>query len=148
MSSNWLPWQLLHFSPLTFTDDRSWWHLITWPRSGFLFYLNTALWIGFDGICLCGQTDVRISQARYPVVGVCKIKQEYITTLLIKIFSKYKSWLGLNRFDVSSWAVDSGLIPSRVKPMILKMVFTFPCMMLSFERKGWKTSRQIYMLCR
>ena len=48
----------------------------------------------------------------------------------------------------ASGAVDSGLIPSRVKPMILKLVLRPPCLTLSIKGAVWQTSRQVYLLCR
>ena len=47
-----------------------------------------------------------------------------------------------------SSVVDSGLIPSRVKSMILKMVFTASCLTLSIKGTAGRTSRQVYLLCR
>ena len=48
----------------------------------------------------------------------------------------------------ASRAVDLGLIPSRVKPMTLKLVFTASCLTLSNKGTVWRTSRQVYLLCR
>ena len=45
-------------------------------------------------------------------------------------------------------AVDSGLIPSRVKPITLKLVLQLPCSTLSIEGTVWRTSRQVYLLYR
>ena len=47
-----------------------------------------------------------------------------------------------------SGAVDSGLILSRIKPMTLKLAFT--ACLLDAPMKGtvWRTSRQVYLLCR
>ena len=48
----------------------------------------------------------------------------------------------------ASGAVDFGLIPSRVKPVTLKLVVT--AFLFDVQRKGtvWRTSRQLYLLCR
>ena len=50
----------------------------------------------------------------------------------------------------ASGAADLGLIPSRIKPVTLKLVFT--AFVLDAQRycKGavWRTSRQVYLLCR
>ena len=48
------------------------------------------------------------------------------------------------RASVSS-AVDSGLIPSRIKPMTLKLV-QLTCLMHSIKGTEWRTSRQVYLL--
>ena len=47
----------------------------------------------------------------------------------------------------ASGTVDLGLIPSRVKPMTLKLVFTALGLTLSIKRTVWRTSRQVYLLC-
>ena len=47
-----------------------------------------------------------------------------------------------------SRAVDTGLIPSRVKSMTLKLIFTASLLMLSIKGTVWRTSRQVYLLCR
>ena len=49
----------------------------------------------------------------------------------------------------ASGAVDASLIPSRVKPMALKLVFTASLLILTLI-KGivWRTSRQVYLLRR
>ena len=47
-----------------------------------------------------------------------------------------------------SWAVYSGLIPSRVKPMTLNWYSQLPCLTLSIKGTVWRTSRQVYLLCR
>ena len=49
-----------------------------------------------------------------------------------------------------SRAVDSGLIPSRVKPMTLKKNWysQLPCLTLSIKGTVWRTSRQVYLLYR
>ena len=44
--------------------------------------------------------------------------------------------------------VDLGVIPSRVKPMTLKLVFTASLLDLSINGTEWRTSRQVYLLCR
>ena len=44
--------------------------------------------------------------------------------------------------------MDLGLIPSWVKPMTLKLVFTTSCLTLSIEETVWKTNRLVYLLCR
>ena len=41
-------------------------------------------------------------------------------------------------------AVDSGLILSRVKPMILNLVLTVS----TLKRTVWETSEQVYLWCR
>ena len=48
----------------------------------------------------------------------------------------------------ASGAVDSGLVSSRVKPMILKLVGQLPCLTLSIKGTVRRTSRQVYLLCR
>ena len=48
----------------------------------------------------------------------------------------------------ASEVVDSGLIPSRVIPMTLKLVFTASLLDVQHYRAVWRTSRQVYLLCR
>ena len=45
-------------------------------------------------------------------------------------------------------AEDLSLIPSRVKPMNLKLVFTIPCLTFNIKGTVWRTSRQLCLLCR
>ena len=47
-------------------------------------------------------------------------------------------------------AASLGFIPSRIKPVTLKLVFTLQLPCLSFSIKGtvWRTSRRVYQLCR
>ena len=47
-----------------------------------------------------------------------------------------------------SGVVNSGLIPSRVRPTTLKFVFTPSCLTFSIKGTVWRTSRQVYLLCR
>ena len=47
-----------------------------------------------------------------------------------------------------SGAVDSSLIPSRVKPMTLNWYSQLPCLTLGIIGTVWRTSRQVYLLCR
>ena len=62
--------------------------------------------------------------------------------------------VGSNSSDVrviavsASGAVDSGLIPSRVKPMTLKLVFTSSLLDAQHESTVWRTSRHVYLLGR
>ena len=51
-------------------------------------------------------------------------------------------------FRVQVRVRSPGLIPSRIKPMTLKLVFTAPCLTLSIKETVWRTSRQVYLLCR
>ena len=47
--------------------------------------------------------------------------------------------------ELQTW----GLIPSRVKPMTLKLVFTASLLDAQhFKGTVWRTSRQVYLLCR
>ena len=50
----------------------------------------------------------------------------------------------------ASGAVDSALVPSRIKPMTFKWAFysQLPCLTLSIEGTAWRTSRQAYLLRR
>ena len=51
----------------------------------------------------------------------------------------------------ASRAIDLGLIPSRLKPMTLKSVFTaslLDAVALNFIGSVWRTNRQVYLLCR
>ena len=43
---------------------------------------------------------------------------------------------------------DSNLISSRVKPVTLKLIFTASCWTFSIKGIAWRTSRQVYLLCR
>ena len=47
----------------------------------------------------------------------------------------------------ASRAVDSGLIPSRVKPMNLKLAFTASLFDVQITRTVLKACRQAYLLC-
>ena len=47
-----------------------------------------------------------------------------------------------------SGASDSGLIPSRVKPMTLKLVFTASLLDAQHQRDSVENKRQVYLLCR
>ena len=64
------------------------------------------------------------------------------------IFQFYNSSDGRVIKASSSGAVDLGLIPSRVKPMALKLVFTASCLTLRVKGIMWRTSLQVYLLCR
>ena len=48
----------------------------------------------------------------------------------------------------ASGAVDSGLIPSRVKPMTLKLACTTLCLTFGIKETVWRTNRTIHLLCR
>ena len=48
----------------------------------------------------------------------------------------------------ASRAVNLSLIPSRVKPMIKNWCTQLLCLTLSIKRTLWRTSRQVYLLCR
>ena len=48
----------------------------------------------------------------------------------------------------ASGAVDLGLIPCRVKPMTLKLIFTASLLDAPHYGTVWRTSRQVYLLCR
>ena len=45
-------------------------------------------------------------------------------------------------------AVHSGLIPSLVEPMTANCYSQLPCLTLSIKGTVWRTSRQVYLLCR
>ena len=49
--------------------------------------------------------------------------------------------------EPASRAVDSGLIPSRVKPMNLKLAFTASLFDVQITRAVLRTCRQAYLLC-
>ena len=49
----------------------------------------------------------------------------------------------------ASGTVDLDLIPTWIKPMTLKLVFTLLfCLTLSIKGTVWRTSQQVYLLCR
>ena len=64
---------------------------------------------------------------------------------LLKIQLAYSS--DVVRVSASGF-VDSGLIPSRVKPLTLKLVFTASCWTLSVKGIGWRTNLRVYLLRR
>ena len=48
----------------------------------------------------------------------------------------------------ASGAIHSGLIPIRVNPMTLKLVFTASLLDFSIKGTVWRTTPQVYLLCR
>ena len=70
----------------------------------------------------------------------------YPVTRLAFASSQFNSSDGQVVRASASGAVDSGLIPSRIKPMTLKLVFT--ASLLDAHRTVWRTSRQVYLSCR
>ena len=71
----------------------------------------------------------------------------------MKIEKVNESCTTLNNTDgqtvrASSEAIDLGLIPSRVKPLTLKLVFTASYLTFGIKETVWRTSRQVYLLYR
>ena len=88
-----------------------------------------------------------------PVLSQPRRCSTFLVFFLHIIFLRTSDFFGsqldgrVNRASASE-AVDSCLIPSRVKPMTLKLVFTASRLTLSIKRTAWRTSRKVYLLCR